>query len=208
MRKYNLYKFTSVVLIVLAVSSYFIGFYLDERSAGAGGHAGLKNPMSLISLIKSFYSKKIILSGCISNGRDIASALQMGADIAYMGTRFINVKESRADEDYKKMIINSTAEDIVYTACVSGVHGNFLRPSLEAMGITEEFWKGSKKMDFGDDFAKAEAKAWKTIWSAGHGVSSINDNPSVKELVSKLKKEFTEAIKSRNNYLKFEENKY
>ena len=106
----------------------------------------LKTQMSLISLIKSFYSKKIILSGCISNGRDIASALQMGADIAYMGTRFINVKESRADEDYKKMIISSTAEDIVYTACVSGVHGNFLRPSLEAMGITEEFWKGSKKM--------------------------------------------------------------
>ena len=125
----------------------------------------------------------------------------MGADIAYMGTRFINTKESRADEDYKKMIINSTAEDIVYTACVSGVHGNFLRPSLEAMGITEEFWKGSKKMDFGDDFAKAEAKAWKTIWSAGHGVSSINDNPSVKDLVSKLKKEFTEAIKSQNNFL-------
>ena len=177
-------------------------------TAGAGGHAGLKNPMSLIALIKSFYSKKIILSGCISNGRDVASALQMGADIAYMGTRFINTKESRADEDYKKMIINSTAEDIVYTACVSGVHGNFLRPSLEAMGITEEFWKGSKKMDFGDDFAKAEAKAWKTIWSAGHGVSSINDNPSVKELVSKLKKEFTEAIKFQNNYLKFEKNKY
>ena len=175
-------------------------------TAGAGGHAGLKNPMSLISLIKSFYSKKIILSGCISNGRDIASALQMGADIAYMGTRFINVKESRADEDYKKMIIKSTAEDIVYTACVSGVHGNFLRPSLEAMGITEEFWKGSKKMDFGDDFAKAEAKAWKTIWSAGHGVSSIDDSPSVKELVSRLKEEFTEAIKSQNNYLKFKEN--
>ena len=74
------------------------------------------------------------------------------------------------------------------------------------MGITEEFWKGSKKMDFGDDFAKAEAKAWKTIWSAGHGVSSIDDSPSVKELVSRLKEEFTDAIESQNNYLKFKEN--
>jgi len=89
-------------------------------TAGAGGHAGLKNPMAMISLIKSFFSKTIILSGAISNGRDIASALQMGADIAYMGTRFINTKESMAEEGYKEMIINSSAEDIVYTAAVSG----------------------------------------------------------------------------------------
>ena len=177
-------------------------------TAGAGGHAGLKNPMAMISLIRELFDKTIILSGSISNGRDIASALQMGADISYMGTRFINTKESMAEDEYKEMIINSSAEDIVYTAAVSGVHGNFLRPSLEAMGVTEEVWNNTKKIDFGKDMAEAEAKAWKTIWSAGHGVSSIKDNPSVKELVSKLKQEFTEAVKSQNNYLKYEENKY
>ena len=177
-------------------------------TAGAGGHAGLKNPMAMISLIRELFDKTIILSGSISNGRDIASALQMGADIAYMGTRFINTKESMAEEGYKEMIINSSAEDIVYTAAVSGVHGNFLRSSLEAMGVTEEVWNNTKKIDFGKDMIEAEAKAWKTIWSAGHGVSSIKDNPSVKELVSRLKQEFIEAVKSQNNYLKFTKNNY
>ena len=164
-------------------------------TAGAGGHAGLKNPMAMISLIREFFNKTIILSGCISNGRDVASVLQMGADIAYMGTRFINTKESLAEQAYKDMIINSSAEDIVYTAAVSGVHANFLRPSLEAMGVTEEVWNDSKKIDFGKDMAEAEAKAWKTIWSAGHGVSSINDNPSVKDLVTKLKLDFIDSLK-------------
>ena len=102
-------------------------------AAGAGGHAGTINPMALISEIKSFFNKTVILSGCISNGRDVASALQMGADLAYMGTRFINTKESRAPEDYKQMIIDSSATDIVYTAAVSGVPASFLRPSLESM---------------------------------------------------------------------------
>jgi nitronate monooxygenase len=177
-------------------------------SAGAGGHAGLKNPMAIISMIKSFFKKTIILSGSISSGRDIASALQMGADAAYMGTRFINTKESLADNAYKKMIIESSAEDIVYTAAVSGVHANFLRPSLEAMGITEEVWNGSKKIDFGKDMAEAEAKAWKTIWSAGHGVSSINDNPHVKELVNNLKTDFINSIKSHQSNLEYLNNKF
>ena len=177
-------------------------------TAGAGGHAGLKNPMAMISLIKSFFKKTIILSGCISNGRDIAYALQMGADIAYMGTRFINTKESMAEEGYKDMIINSSAEDIVYTAAVSGVHANFLRPSLEAMGVTEEVWNDSKKLDFGKDMAEAEAKAWKTIWSAGHGVSSIDDNPACKDLIDKLKAEFIDSIESQKTNLNFGENNY
>ena len=135
-------------------------------AAGAGGHAGALSPLALINEIKGFFDKTILLSGCISTGRDIASALQMGADLAYMGTRFINVKESMADPKYQEMIINSKAEDIVYTAAVSGVNANFLRPSLEAMGITEDLWKQSKKIDFGSelDAAKAEAQAWKTIW--------------------------------------------
>ena len=166
-------------------------------AAGAGGHAGTLNPMALINEIKQFYTKTILLSGCISNGNDVASALQMGADLAYMGTRFINVDESMAEEEYKQMIMNSKAEDIVYTAAVSGVSANFLRPSLEAMGITEELWNQSKKIDFGSelDAAKAEAQAWKTIWSAGQGVTSIKDIQSTEVLIKNLSNEFKEALK-------------
>ena len=153
-------------------------------AAGAGGHAGTINPMPLVAEIKSFFKKTVILSGCISNGRDIASAMQMGADAAYMGTRFINTKESKAPKEYRDMIISSGAEDIIYTAAVSGVHASFLRPSLEAMGVTEDKWKQSKKIDFGSelDAAKAEAKAWKTIWSAGQGVSAIKETLPVARL--------------------------
>ena len=141
--------------------------------------------------------------GCLSNGNDIASAIQMGADIAYMGTRFINVKESQAEQNYKDMIMRSGAEDIVYTAAVSGVNASFLRPSLEAMGITEEQWKDTKKIDFGNtsDLAESEAKAWKTIWSAGQGVSAITDSPNVTDLVLQLKSEFIEAVESQKKLL-------
>ena len=154
-------------------------------------------------LIKKFFNKTIILSGCISTGRDIASAMQMGADFAYMGTRFINTKESLADEGYKDMIINSKADDIIYTAAVSGVNANFLKPSLEAMGINEDMWKNSKKIDFGKELsaAEAEAKAWKTIWSAGQGVTSINDSPSVADLVNNLKEQFIESINDQKKLL-------
>ena len=168
--------------------------------AGAGGHAGTLHPMPFIREIKSFFDGIILLSGCLSTGQDIAGALQMGADIAYMGTRFINVDESNASEDYKDMIIKSGTNEIVYTAAVSGVNANFLRPSLEAMGITEELWNRKKKVDFGEelDAAKAEAQAWKTIWSAGQGVASIKETISIATLVVKLKKEFTEAISSHS----------
>jgi len=172
-------------------------------AAGAGGHAGTLHPMALINEIKSFYQKTILLSGCISTGQDVAAALQMGADFAYMGTRFINVKESQADSQYQQMIINSKAEDIVYTAAISGVNANFLKGSLEAMGITQAHWSQTKKIDFGNelDAAKAEAQAWKTIWSAGQGVTTINDVPSVAELVGTLKTEFIEALKRQHNLL-------
>ena len=172
-------------------------------SAGAGGHAGTINPMALISEVKGFFNKTIILSGCISNGRDVASTMQMGADYAYMGTRFINTKESRAPEDYKQMIINSGATDIVYTAAVSGVPASFLRPSLESMGITEEMWASKAKIDFGKelDAAQAEAKAWSTIWSAGQGVTNILDDVSVQELVERITHEFKNAIKDQSNLL-------
>ena len=172
-------------------------------SAGAGGHAGTLNPMPFIAEIKQFFKKTILLSGCISNGRDVASALQMGADLAYMGTRFINTKESKATEDYRNMIIDSGASDIVYTAAISGVSANFLRPSLEAMGISEEMLKKTKKIDFGNELTamEKEAKAWSTIWSAGQGVTNISDNPSVGPLVDVMKKEFKTAIEQQQTLL-------
>ena len=172
-------------------------------AAGAGGHAGTINPMSLVAEIKSFYDKTILLSGCISTGRDVASATQMGADLAYMGTRFINTTESLADDAYRQMIIESGASDIVYTAAVSGVNANFLGASLAAMGITEEMWSMKKKVDFGEelDAAKAEAKAWKTIWSAGQGVATIKDTLPVADLVARLKTEFKEAIQEQYTLL-------
>jgi len=174
-------------------------------AAGAGGHAGTLNPLALINEIKQFFDKTLLLSGCISTGKDIASALQMGADLAYMGTRFINVKESLADSKYQEMIINSKAEDIIYTAAVSGVNANFLRPSLESMGITEALWSQTKKIDFEKalDTAKAEAQAWKTIWSAGQGVTAINDTPTVAGLVSQLQNEFKEALEAQRKNLDF-----
>ena len=172
-------------------------------SAGAGGHAGTINPMPLVSEIKSFFKKTILLSGCISTGRDIASAMQMGADLAYMGTRFINTKESKAPEAYRDMIIDAGASDIVYTAAVSGVPANFLGPSLKAMGITEEMLNKKVKVDFGEELTaqEDEAKAWATIWSAGQGVSTIKDSPSVSDLIKNLKTEFKAAIEEQYRLL-------
>jgi len=173
-------------------------------AAGAGGHGGTLHPMALINEIKSFFNKTLLLSGCISTGQDVAAALQMGADLAYMGTRFINVQESQADPAYQKMIIDSRAEDIVYTAAISGVNANFLKGSLEAMGITQAQWSQSKKIDFGSelDASKAEAQAWKTIWSAGQGATSITNVPTVKDLVNTLKNEFIDALKQQQTLLK------
>lgn len=172
-------------------------------AAGAGGHAGTLNPMPFISEIRNIFDKTILLSGCISNGRDIASAMQMGADIAYMGTRFINTEESKAPEAYRKMIIDSTASDIIYTAAVSGVSANFLRPSLEAMGITEDMWGHKAKMDMsdGEDGVSSEAKAWSTIWSAGQGVTSINNSLSTADLIHSLQQEFISALEEQRNLL-------
>jgi nitronate monooxygenase len=124
----------------------------------------------------------------------------MGADLAYMGTRFINTKESNAPEEYRKMIIRAGASDVVYTAAISGVHANFLGASLEAAGITAEDLKKDTKIDFGKEL-DTEAKAWKTIWSAGQGVALINNVPSVSELVANLKTEFTSAIEEQTRVL-------
>lgn len=169
-------------------------------AAGAGGHAGTLNPMTLLAEVKKFFDKTLILSGCISTGRDIASAMQMGADLAYMGTRFINTEESKAPEDYKKMIIESGASDIVYTAAISGVHANFLAASLQAAGISKEDLTKDHKVDFGKEL-DTEAKAWKTIWSAGQGVATIEDVLPVADLVQQLRTEFLQAITEQAQYL-------
>ena len=169
-------------------------------AAGAGGHAGSINPMSLVAEVKKFFDKTILLSGCISTGRDIASAMQMGADLAYMGTRFINSEESKAPEEYRKMIIDAGASDVVYTAAISGVHANFLAASLQAAGISEEDLKKNHKIDFGKEL-DTEAKAWKTIWSAGQGVTTIEDTVPVDKLMETLKSEFKSAIEEQSNLL-------
>ena len=165
-------------------------------SAGAGGHAGTINPMTLVAEIESFFDKTLILSGCISTGRDVASSLQMGADLAYMGTRFINTSESAAPEEYRKMIIEAGASDIIYTAAVSGVHANFLAQSLRAAGLSEEDLKKNTKIDFGKEL-DTEAKAWKTIWSAGQGAATIHETLPVKALVEKLRAEFLQALRDQ-----------
>ncbi|KPM47253.1 NAD(P)H-dependent flavin oxidoreductase [Jiulongibacter sediminis] len=172
-------------------------------SAGAGGHGGTLNPIPFVQEVRSFFDKTILLSGTLSNGQDIATAMQMGADLAYMGTRFINTKEALAEEDYQKMISESGTTDVVYTAAVSGVNANFMQKSLENNGITQEMWGQSKKIDVSTelDAAKAEAKAWKTIWSAGQGVATIHDTVGVKDLVDRMKKEFIAAIKEQQKLL-------
>ena len=164
-------------------------------SAGAGGHAGTKNPMAFISEVRSIFDGVIVAAGCISTGRDIAAALVLGADYAYMGTRFITTRESMAPDGYKEMIVESKMGDIVYTSAVSGVPANFLEPSLAAAGIDKSQWNSEVKLDFGGSGGmEAEAKAWKTIWSAGQGVTSIDDIVSVETLTERLRTELREAV--------------
>jgi len=138
-------------------------------------------------------------SSC-GTGRDVAAALQMGADLAYMGTRFINTEESQAPEAYQRMIVEAGADQVTYTAAVSGVSANFLTPSLKAAGISEEDLKKNHKIDFGKEL-NTEAKAWKTIWSAGQGVSSIDNVLPVADLVRELRAQFRSAIEEQAKLL-------
>lgn len=161
--------------------------------AGAGGHAGTLHPVPFVNEIKQIFDGFILLSGALSTGQDVASAMQMGADLAYMGTRFINAKESAANDEYREMIEDSKTADITYTAAISGVSANFLSKSLKKAGISEEQLKSTAKVDFGKEL-DTEAKAWKTIWSAGQGVTAINDTLSMEDLVDRMKAEFKYAI--------------
>ena len=155
---------------------------------GAGGHAGIINPFALINEVRSFFDGTIILSGCLSTGQDIAGAITLGADFAYMGTRFINTTEAMAQDAYKAMIVDSGASDITYTPAVSGIPANFLTPSLIENGIDPKTLP-EHKLDMAD-----EAKAWKTVWSAGQGAGSIHDVVPAAELVQRLTGEFRSAL--------------
>lgn len=160
--------------------------------AGAGGHAGTWSPFALLNEVRQFYDGCIILSGCMSTGRDIATAMMLGADFAYLGTRFINTAESRAPDEYKAMIDEAHAADIVYTPAISGIPANFMSQSLIANGLDPKSMPDKTKVDLGKELDH-EVKAWKTVWSAGQGVGSIDDEPPTAELVARLKREFDEA---------------
>ena len=154
---------------------------------GAGGHAGVVNPFALVEEVRSFFDGTIILSGCLSTGGDVAAAIMMGADFAYMGTRFISTTESMAQSEYKQMIVDSGASDITYTPAVSGIPANFLTPSLIANGIDPKSLP-EHKLDMAD-----EAKAWKTVWSAGQGSAGVRDVLPTAQLIRRLTDEFTQA---------------
>lgn len=164
--------------------------------AGAGGHAGTTSPFALVSEIRSFFDKTLLLAGCINSGRDVATALQLGADLAYMGTRFINTVESQADQEYKDMIIACGSKDIVHTPAVSGVPASFMRPSMEKAGYEMDKINTPGEVDYGTKLKPIsdEAKAWKTVWSAGQGCGGIHDVVTVKELVTRLDTEFHDAL--------------
>lgn len=167
-------------------------------SAGAGGHAGTSHPFALVNEVKSFYNGAVLMAGSINSGNEVLAAQMVGADFAYMGTRFINTKECLAQEEYKQMIIESEIGDVVYTPGVSGVPGNFLVKSISNAGIdiTQQ-----KEEDF-SKLSQDDAKAWKDIWSAGHGVTAIKDVPSVSELTDRLEKEYKDAIDFANSLKK------
>ena len=164
--------------------------------AGAGGHAGALSPFALLREIKEWFDGTIILSGSIGDGYSVASSLALGADFAYMGTRFIATKEANADQGYKQMLIESAADDIVYSNLFTGVSGNYLKPSIKTAGLDPDNLPEADKssMNFGSG-GNTDAKAWKDIWGSGQGIGLIKDDPSVEELVERISKEFQQAKK-------------
>jgi nitronate monooxygenase len=169
---------------------------------GAGGHAGVTNPFALVAEIRQFFDKTVILAGSLSHGRDVAAAEMMGADMAYMGTRFLATTEANIDDDYQAMLINSSANDILYTPKISGVNANFIRQSIVDADIDPADLTPKSELDFGaeldiDDKPNArQKKAWRDIWSAGQGVGSIDKVFSTTQLVDKLVTEYHAAIAS------------
>jgi nitronate monooxygenase len=160
-------------------------------AAGAGGHAGVKSPFALVQEIRQWFDGPIALSGSIANGHAILSALAMGADFAYIGSAFIATQEARAAEGYKQMIVDSTSDDIVYSNLFTGVHGNYLKPSIRNAGMDPDALPESdpSKMNFGSD----KTKAWKDIWGCGQGIGAIDQVQGAADLVAKFKAEFAQA---------------
>ena len=161
-------------------------------SAGAGGHAGTWSPFALVDEVRRVFDGTIILSGAMSTGRDVATAMMMGADFAYLGTRFIATTESQAPDSYKQMILDSGAADITYTPAISGIPANFMTKSLIANGLDPKNLAGKDKVDLGKELDH-EVRAWKEVWSAGQGVGSVQDVLPTADLVARLKREFDEA---------------
>ena len=162
--------------------------------AGAGGHAGVLSPFALVREVKEWFDGTIILSGSIGDGYSVASSIALGADFAYLGTRFIATKEANADPEYKKMLEDSAANDIVYSSLFTGVHGNYLKPSIVNAGMDPENLPEADKstMNFGSG-GNTKSKAWKDIWGCGQGIGRIEDSPPVADLVNRLSEEFKDA---------------
>ena len=168
--------------------------------AGAGGHAGALSPFALLREVKEWFDGTVILSGAIGDGHAVAASLALGADFAYMGTRFIATQEANADPEYKKMLEESAADDIVYSSLFTGVHGNYLKPSISNAGMDPDNLPSADKssMNFGSG-GNTKSKAWKDIWGSGQGIGRIYDSPPVSELVDRIKTEYEQAKEELNN---------
>ena len=160
-------------------------------AAGAGGHAGLKSPFALIQEIRQWFDGQVSLSGSISTGDAVLAAQAMGADFAYIGSAFIATEEARASADYKQAIVDSNSDDIVYSNLFTGVHGNYLAPSIRNAGMDPDNLPVSdpSKMNFGGD----KSKAWKDIWGCGQGIGAISKVQSTADFVTQLKREYVSA---------------
>jgi len=160
-------------------------------AAGAGGHAGLKSPFALIQEIRQWFDGPLVLSGAISTGDAVLAAQAMGADFAYIGSAFIATEEARASEAYKQAIVDSNSDDIVYSNLFTGVHGNYLAPSIRAAGLDPEHLPESdpSKMNFGGD----KSRAWKDIWGCGQGIGAVTKVQSTADFVAQLKREYATA---------------
>jgi len=169
--------------------------------AGAGGHAGTLSPFALLREVKEWFKGTILLSGSIGDGSSIASALALGADLAYIGSRFIATTEANADEVYKKMILDSSAKDIVYSSFFSGVHGNYLRGSIEKSGLDPDNLEDGMKnqMTFSNP---NKPKTWKDIWGSGQGIGRVSEITSTEKVVDQLEKELKNAINDLKNRTK------
>ena len=167
-------------------------------AAGAGGHAGVISPFAFVAETRRWFDGPIALSGAIANGRAIRAARLLGADFAYIGSAFIATKEANAVERYKEMITTSGAEDIVYSNLFTGVHGNYLKPSIVASGMDPDNLPQSdaSKMSFGTDDSgeRVRPKAWKEIWGSGQGIGSLDEIVPAAELIARFKKEYDEAV--------------